>query len=131
MKLSRFLLLYASFTLLLAAMYFVVGQASSQNTLIPWFWGVFAFMAVITLVAYLFSWLGIKKGGEASILTLMAVMGLKIFICMGLAMAYLLNFKVKSSHFVTEFFSLYFLFTAFEVYFLLRNLRHQNPTGKS
>jgi hypothetical protein len=88
-------------------------------------------MAVTTLLAYLFSWFGIQRGGESSILTLMSVMGLKIFLCMGVAMAYLLNFKVKSTYFIVEFFSLYFLFTAFEVYFLLRNLRHQKSTGKS
>jgi hypothetical protein len=103
---------------------YIIQITSAQDVLIPWFWGVFALMAGTTLIAYLSSWFGIKKGGEASILSLMAVMGIKIFICMGLAIVYLMNFKVKSAPFLIEFFSLYFLFTAFEVYFLLRNLRH-------
>lgn len=103
---------------------YLIQLNSNHEILIPWFWGVFAIMAGLTLVAYLSSWFGIKRGGEASILSLMAVMGIKIFICMGLAIAYLMNFKVESVAFLIQFFSLYFLFTAFEVYFLLRNLRH-------
>lgn len=125
MKLAKFIILYSSFTGAIAAAAFLFQSLSKIDVLVPWFWGMFAFMASITLCAYLFAMMGIKKGGESSILTLMAVMGLKIFICMGMAIVYLMNFKVKGAVFIGNFFSLYFLFTAFEVYFLLRNLRHQ------
>lgn len=131
MKLQKLLILYGVFTAAIGGAALLVQQTMPHYFLIPWFWGVFAFMAAITFVAFLFSFLGIKKGGESSILALMATIGLKIFICMGFAIAYLINFKVNGTVFITNFFSLYFLFTAFEVYFLLRNLRHQNSTAKS
>lgn len=131
MKLSRFIKIYGLFILITGFIVFGLDQTLPFPVLVPWFWGIFAFISIITLLSYLFSSKGINKGGEASILTLMAVSGIKLFLCMGAAIIYLLNFKVKGSIFIADFFSLYFLFTAFELYFLLRNLRHQNLIEKS
>ena len=55
----------------------------------------------------------------------------KLLFCMVLVLVYLLKFKVNDIIFVANFISLYFLFTAFEVYALLCNLRHQNKDPKN
>lgn len=131
MKTSRFILFYSLFVLLTALIILVLKYTLPFSILVQWFWCIFAFIAISTLLSYLFSTKGINKGGETSILTLMAVSGIKLFLSMGAAIVYLLNFKVNGTIFIANFFSLYFLFTAFELYFLLRNLRHQKLTEKS
>ncbi len=50
----------------------------------------------------------------------------KILSCLVFALVFLLKNKVNKYIFVADFFYLYFLNTAFEVYILLRNLRNQN-----
>jgi hypothetical protein len=43
---------------------------------------------------------------------------------MAFVLVYVLKTPVSSLHFVLNFFSLYFLFSGFEIYALLCNLRH-------
>jgi hypothetical protein len=105
-------------------------EASNPNDviLIPKFWIVYGFLVVLTLIAYFMSLLGLKSNAEASVLFIMGAVVLKLLISMCFVLVYLLKFKVNSIYFAAEFFSIYFLFTAFEVYALLCNLRHPNKT---
>lgn len=129
MTLSRFLILFAGFTLIMGAGANLFEQMNPADTvLIPKFWVVFATIAFLTLIAFLLSWFGIRKGGETSVFSILGGVVLKLLFCMVFVLVYLLKFKVNDIQFVLNFFSLYFLFTAFEVYCLLRNLRHQNKT---
>jgi hypothetical protein len=89
------------------------------------FWVIFGFMAGITLIVYLVSWFGIKKGGESQVLIVMGAIVIRLLISMLLVLFYLNKFKVDPIIFVINFFSVYFLFTTFEIYCLLLNLRHQ------
>ncbi len=50
----------------------------------------------------------------------------KILACLVFALVFLLKNKVNKYVFVADFFYVYFLNTAFEIYSLLRNLRNQN-----
>jgi len=50
----------------------------------------------------------------------------KILACLVFALVFLLKNKVNKYVFVADFFYIYFLNTAFEIYTLLRNLRNQN-----
>jgi amino acid transporter len=102
-----------------------------EGLLIPKFWVIFGTIALLTLLAYIFSWIGIRKGGEFSIVAIMGGILLKLLFCMVLVLVYLLKFKVDDIVFAANFISLYFLFTAFEVYALLCNLRHQNKDPKN
>ncbi|MNW17406.1 hypothetical protein D3C71_2165850 [compost metagenome] len=59
----------------------------------------------------------------------MAIMGsiaLKMIFSMAFVLIYSLKGKENGFVFVLNFFSLYLLFSFFEIYCLLRNLRHQN-----
>ena len=132
MKLSRFLFQYFLFTFLLGlTAYLLNRQYPSEGLLIPKFWVIFGAIAVLTLLAYIFSWIGIRKGGEFSIIAMMGSILVKLLFCMVLVLVYLLKFKVNDIIFAANFISLYFLFTAFEVYALLCNLRHQNKNLKN
>lgn len=129
MNLSRFFLLFTGFTLLLGAAADLIERSDPADTvLIPKFWVVFGTIAFLTLIAYILSWFGIRKGAEVSVFTVLGGIVMKMIFCMVFVLVYLLKFRVNDIQFVVNFFSLYFLYTAFEVYCLLRNLRHQNKT---
>jgi hypothetical protein len=132
MGLKRFLILFTTFTLIVGlAAYTLQITMPKEQLLIPKFWVIFGAVAMLTLLAYIFSWIGIKKGGEFSVLAIMGGILIKLIFCMILVLVYLQKFKVNDLVFVGNFISLYFLFTAFEVYALLCNLRHQNKHLKN
>jgi hypothetical protein len=132
MSLNRFLILFTTFTLIVGlAAYSLQITMPNEQLLIPKFWVIFGAVATLTLLAYIFSWIGIKKGGKFSVLAIMGGILIKLIFCMILVLVYLQKFKVNDLVFVGNFISLYFLFTAFEVYALLCNLRHQNKHLKN
>ncbi len=131
MTTTRLFMYYSCLVAMTAGVSMALDHFYPNSALVPGYWWMFGFMATITLLAYLFSMQGIRKGGETSIFTLMIVMGLKLFICMAGAIVFLLHFRPDNVVFMGNFFCVYFLYTAFELYFLLRNLRHQKITGKS
>jgi hypothetical protein len=90
------------------------------------FWVVFGFLSGITFIAYIVAFLGIKRNPESGILAIMGSIAIKMLFSMAFVLIYSLNHKERGLVFVFNFFSLYLLFTFFEIYSLLRNLRHQN-----
>lgn len=129
MKLSRFFLYYHGFALIVACLSVALQSlVGSTPVLGPHSWVLFIVVFVLTLIAYILSDLGIRRGGELSIYGLMGGLFFKLFAC--LAVVALLIIKFPENKWITalNFFSLYFLFTVFEVICLLRNLRDQNQT---
>ena len=90
------------------------------------FWVLFGFMAGITYIAYTLAAVGIKRDPEVGVMAIMGSIAVKMIFCMAFVLVYSIKAKGNGLIFVLNFFSLYFLFTAFEIYCLLRNLRHQN-----
>jgi len=90
------------------------------------FWLIFGFCNIITFIAYILAYLGIKRNPETGIMAIMASVGIKMIFAMAFVLIYSLNSTEKGFVFALNFFSLYLLFTFFEIYSLLRNLRHQN-----
>lgn len=82
-------------------------------------------MAGITLIVYLVAWFGIKSGGENQVFLVLGAVIIRLLISMLMVLFYLNKFKVEPILFVINFFSVYLLFTTFEIYCLLLNLRHQ------
>ena len=123
----RFLIIFSLLLLFAGTAAYIIENADpATNILIPKFWVVFGFLAVLTALAYVVALVGFKKGPEISVYVVMAAITIKLILSMLLVLVYLQIYKVNSVVFVAQFFSLYFLFTAFEVYALLLNLRHQN-----
>ncbi|WP_423146961.1 hypothetical protein [Rubrolithibacter danxiaensis] len=125
---KRFLILFLALTAIAGIAAYLIDAFLINNVLVPKFWVLFGFIAIITLIVYMVASVGIKKGGEISVYSVLGSIVVKLLFSMAFILVYLLKFSVNSVYFIVEFFSLYFLFTAFEVYCLLRNLRHQNKT---
>ena len=129
MSIFRFITLFAIFSMLVGLVFYGIESSDAKSVvLIPKFWVVFGFLFFLTIIAYAVSWFGLKKGGESSAFVLMGAITIKLLLSLGFVLVYLLKISVKDTFFAIQFFSLYFLFTSFEVYALLCNLRHQNKT---
>lgn len=127
MSLTRFILSYILYTAVLGAVaYFLPTIFPDVKLFVAKFWVLFGFLAGITFVAYILAFLGIKRNPEAGIMAIMGSIALKMLFSMAFVLIYSLNSKEKGLVLVLNFFSLYLLFSFFEIYALLRNLRHQN-----
>jgi heme/copper-type cytochrome/quinol oxidase subunit 4 len=96
-----------------------------QKILVENYWIIFAFMAIVTLIVYYVSDLGLKKGGDNQTFILLAAISIRLFLTLFFLLFFTQKTKVESILFIINFFSIYLLFTTFEIYCLLRNLRHQ------
>jgi hypothetical protein len=97
-----------------------------NNFLVDQFWIIFSFVAFVTYLAYLLVFIGVKKHPETGILAIMGSIAIKMLFCLVFILVYSLKAKGIGITFAFNFFSLYLLFTFFEIYCLLCNLRHQN-----
>jgi len=121
----RFILYYFLFTLLIAGIVIALPYIFPDTPLfINKFWVVFSFIVGITFIAYLVAYIGIRRKPEIGVMAIMASIALKMLFSMAFVLVYVLNTPVSSLLFVINFFSLYFLFSGFEIYALLCNLRH-------
>ncbi|RZL20285.1 MAG: hypothetical protein EOO96_25255 [Pedobacter sp.] len=127
MTLARFSLLYISYCCVLVLTSIGLTAAfPSEHLLVEKFWVVFGFLAGLTFIAYVVADIGIKKNPEMGVMAIMGSIALKMLFSMAFVLIYSMKSTEKSLVFVLNFFSLYLLFTFFEIYCLLRNLRHQN-----
>ncbi len=127
MSLPRFIGYYILYTAILAVIAIALPYVfPNVNLLATKFWLIFGFLSLLTLIAYILAFFGIKRNPETGVMAIMGSIVLKMIFSMAFVLIYSLNHKGKDLLFVFNFFSLYLLFTCFEIYGLLRNLRHQN-----
>ena len=127
MTLAKFTSIYFIFVGLLIGVIAVLPVVfPDQQLFVNNFWVMFGFLAGITYVAYMLVDIGIKRDPEVGIMAIMGSIAVKMIFCMAFVLIYSIKAKGIRLIFLLNFFSLYLLFTAFEIYCLLRNLRHQN-----
>ncbi len=124
-------MLYHLFAVLLAAAALGLERAvAPEEILSPHFWALFLALFFLTLVAYVVSDLGIRRGGELSIYSMMGGIFIKMMLSLVLITVLIMKFPDTKLITAINFFSIYLLFTVFEVTCLLRNLRDQKKTQK-
>jgi len=127
MKIFTYLKSFIVFNLLLAAAPLYVQFSDKKDIwLVPYFWGIFAFFAILNVAVYLVSVWGTLTSNKASVQSFMAGTGLKFLFSMIFVFFYLRANNVNSTFFLIDFFYLYLFQLVFEIYSLLRNLRNQN-----
>lgn len=97
----------------------------------PFFWIAVALSAVSSMVSYAIVAAGIRIRIQRFMSYIMGGMMMKLFV--GIASITVVAWKYKdyASIYVLTYFVSYIIFTAFEVYTLMRNLRPQNQKGSS
>jgi|SRR5690554_3891762 len=126
MTILKFLLLFSAFAAIVIILPYGVENYFSVSLLSEQFLLISFFLFFLTIIVYIVSYLGIEKGGQNSVLSVLG--GLTVKMIFSLAMILLLFLKTAENQKVLagNFFYVYFLFTLFEVICLLRNLRDQN-----
>lgn len=128
MAVRRFIISFLIFTLLLALGPVVIYYTGHGTMLVNKFNVMFFFFSALTFMVCIVVILTDQKSKALATQVFLIGTTVKILLCMGFALAYLHQNHVNSVYFLTCFFYLYFLNTAFEVYSLLSNLR--NPKIK-
>jgi hypothetical protein len=127
LTLAKFTSIYLIFVGLLIGITAVLQALFSSPVLfVSNFWLMFGFLAGITFIAYALVDIGVRRDPEVGIMAIMGSIAVKMIFCMAFVLIYSIKVKEIGLLFMVNFFSLYLLFTAFEIYCLLRNLRHQN-----
>jgi len=127
LTLAKFTSIYFIFVGVLIGVIAVLSSIFSGTQLfVPNFWLMFGFLAGITYIAYVVVDMGIKRDPEVGVMAIMGSIAVKMIFCMAFVLIYSIKVKGIGLIFMLNFFSLYLLFTVFEIYCLLRNLRHQN-----
>src|SRR5690554_7154724 len=83
-------------------------------------------LPILTAIVYVLSIFGLKKGPEYGVYAILGGIVIKLLFALSLFLAIVVKSAENQLVLGLNFFSLYLLFTAFEVIVLLRKLRHQN-----
>jgi len=127
LSIPKFTLYYLIYALVLAGVVFALPRIFPDvNLFVKQFWLIFCFVGGLTYIAYITAYFGIKMDPQAGVMAIMGSIVLKMIFSLAFVLIYSLNSKEKGMIFALNFFSLYLLFSFFEIYSLLRNLRHQN-----
>lgn len=102
--------------------FYIVSQTSLSFLVYSQVWKIHAAAVVIAILTHMVTAKGLKSKEDMHIFS-MAGMGIRFFL--SLIFIFIAVFVLKSEivSFVIDFFILYLVYTSFEIYFLLRNLR--------
>lgn len=127
MGIQRFIILFSFFALAVFGIikgltFLFEGTIRLSQNFIP----VFIFLYLLTIIVYFLGLWGMKKGAEYSVYSLLGGIVIKMVISLSFIFYLFLKFPENQKVLALNFFSIYFLFTLFEVTVMLRNLRDQN-----
>jgi hypothetical protein len=89
----------------------------------PYVWVILVFFIFITAFTFYVTWWGASQDQDNFQLYYFASMGFRLILSIGVIFGYIYLVRERQIQFVLNFFVLYFLYTAFEIYSLLSNLR--------
>ncbi|TPE45399.1 hypothetical protein [Pontibacter mangrovi] len=101
----------------------VLLQFTGNALLHSYIWHMLIFFVFITGFTFYLTQLGHKNDPENFQVYYFASMGFRVVLSLGVVALYVWFYKEGRLQFVFNFFALYFLFTGFEIYSLLANLR--------
>ena len=99
---------------------------SGDRWLHPYYWWLLAFFVFLTGFAHYVSYLGLKHEAQKLFAYYFASMGLRMVFCVIAIFGYRYFHEENLVQFVLNFFALYFIYTGFEIYALLSNLRRNS-----
>ena len=131
MKLVWSVLSYLLFVIIIGILPWWLNNNGHADLLIPHFWLFFFFLSGLTLAVVTAVIASQSADAEKGTQVFLAATVFKILACLVFALVFLLKNKLNKYVFIADFFYVYFLNMAFEVYSLLRNLRNQNLRSKT
>jgi len=126
MKIGAIIAFFLLFTIIIALPPLVLQYSGNGNLLNTGFWTIFFFISVLTLLVLMLMMIVYQKNAEYFAQAFLGGTTIKILGCLIFILVFLANNKVNKLIFGADFFYIYLLNTGFEIYVLLRNLRHKN-----
>lgn len=126
MKLGAIIAFFLLFTLIIALPPMALQYSGNGNLLNTGFWTIFFFMSALTFLVLMLMMIVYQKNAEYFAQAFLGGTTLKILGCLIFILVFFANNKVNKLIFGADFFYIYLLNTGFEIYVLLRNLRHKN-----
>jgi hypothetical protein len=126
MKTLPSILGYLLFVILLAVPPVVLQYTGNGDLMVPQFWLVFFYISGLTFMVISAVVLMNAKNKEYFVQAYLAGTTVKILACIIFIFIFAMKNKVNKHVFLADFFYIYLLNMVFEVYVLLRNLRHKN-----
>ena len=125
MTLSRSLFQFLVFAVCLAAPPLAIEFNGACDWLTPHFWLIYFFITGLTLAGMIAILLVQQRKQDYYIQGFMASTTIKILASMVFVVVFLMKNKVNKGIFLADFVYIYLFNMVFEVYVLMRNLRHQ------
>jgi hypothetical protein len=125
MKIYQAILFFLWFAFIIAIPPYYLKNYGHADLVIPEFWIIFFFLAALTLLAVTGILVVRQMYPNMFSEAFMGATVFKILSCLVFVLVFLAKNKVNKYVFIGDFFYVYFLNTAFEVYILLRTLRHK------
>ena len=126
MKIYQAILFYLWFTVIIAIPPYWLNAYGHSGLIISQFWLIFFFLSGLTLLAVTSILIIRQMYPKMFSETFMGATVVKILGCLIFVVVFLAKNKVDKHVFIGDFFYIYLLNTAFEVYILLRTLRNKN-----
>jgi hypothetical protein len=125
MNIARTIILFLLFTLIIAVPPAILQFSGNSTWLNPGFWSIFFFMSVLTFLVLMLMLIVHQKNADYFAQAFLGGTTLKILGCLVFIFVFMANNTINKLVFGVDFFYIYLLNTAFEIYVLLRNLRHE------
>ena len=126
MKVLPSIFAYLVFMLLLAIMPVTAQHNGYADWLVANFWLIFFFLSGLTFLVVTSILHVQQKSKDHYVQAFLICTTVKILACLIFIVVFLAKNKVNKYVFLADFFYVYLLNMVFEVYVLLRNLRHKN-----
>ncbi|MGZ3751326.1 MAG: hypothetical protein ACXVB0_13575 [Mucilaginibacter sp.] len=126
MKVLPSVLAYLLFAFILALPPIILRYNGNTDMLIPQFWLIFFYLSGLTFLVVSSILFVQQKNKEYYVQAFLVGTTVKILACLFFIVIFLMKNKVNKYVFLADFFYVYLLNMVFEVYVLLRNLRHKN-----
>ncbi len=123
MKIYQAILFFLWFSFIIAIPPYWLKNNAHADLVIPDFWLIFSFLTALTLLVIVSILVVRQMYPNFFSEAFMGATAVKILACLIFVLVFLKKNKVDKYVFVADFFYIYFLNTAFEVYILLRTLR--------
>lgn len=95
----------------------------------PYFYYILLFFVFVTGFTFFITKKGYEEDEQNFQLYYFGSMAFRVVMCLAVVLLYVIFKKDKQLQFVLNFFALYFIFTGFEIYSILTNLRPISKKG--
>jgi hypothetical protein len=126
LKTTKLITSFLIFTALVAAPALVLTFLNDTSLLINGFWGIFAFITILTFVVLFVMMTVYRKNKDAFAQAFLGATTFKLLVCLVFLLVFIKKMHPEKIIFVADFMYLYLLNTGFEIYGLLSTLRHRN-----